>query len=266
MRGSGGLADAREERTLQQRLRGLFCCFLRQRVRPGGDVGQGEQTVRITVEDLGTVNAAFSLLDEEPPRRRAGSSLFLKESSAASSLSAQPDIQLIPPTPSGAADKGQFFNISPTDGGEHVSGYDGGREQKSCEEAEEASADLTPAEAGEKERDPLMSQTSKDEGKKPKFSRRSQQGASLAGHPRKSESAPPMPFHQSHISVLFATRRLTTPSESHYNTVPNACWRAHIVPRICDKMISHKCQKLTTIDGGCLFFFFFSICVVYQAD
>lgn len=245
MQGSGGLAGAREERNLQQRLRGLFCCFLRRGVRPGGDVAQGEQTVRIGVDDLGTVNGGFSLLDEEPPRRRASSSLFLKESSAASSLLLQPAIHLIPPTPSGAADKGQFCG--------------GAREQKSCEEAEESPADLTPAEAGEKERDPLMSETSKDEGKKRRFSRGSQQGASLVEHPRKSESAPPVPFHQSHISVLFATRRLPTPSESHYNTVLNACWRAKIVPRICAKMIFHKCQKLTTIlvvVCFCLFFCF----------
>lgn len=210
MQGSGGLAGAREERNLQQRLRGLFCCFLRQGVRPGGDVAQGEQTVRITVEDLGTANAGFSLLDEEPPRRRASSSLFLKESLAASSLLPQPAIHLIPPTPSGGADKGQFFGVRPTEGEEHVSSGGAACEQISCEEA-----DLTPAQAGEKKRDPLMSETSKDEGKKFGFSRGSQQGASLVEHPRKSESAPPVPFHQSHISVLFATRRLPTPSESH---------------------------------------------------
>lgn len=259
MQGSGGLAGAREERNLRQCLRGLFCCFLRQGVRPGGDVAQGEQTVRIAVDDLGTVNAGFSLLDEEPPRRRASSSLLLKESSAASSLLPQPAIHLIPPTPSGAADKGQFFGVSPKEGGEHVSSGGGAREQISCEEAKESPADLTPAEAGEKERDPLMSETSKDEGKKRRFSRGSQQGASLVEHPRKSESAPPVPFHQSHISVLFATRRLPTPSESHYNTVLNACWRAKIVPRICAKMILHKCQKLTTIlvvVCFCLFFCF----------
>lgn len=252
---------AREERNLQQRLRGLFCCFFRlpgdeQRMRTGGDVAPGEQTVQITVENLGTVNVGFSLLDEKPPRRRAsvvrvctpalrkrqgkpprslsqdvlliGSSgedgdeeeekeeddgLLLTDSAAACGLLARPAFHLIPPTPSGVADRVQFFNVSPM--GVGVYGGGGARERKNCEEAEEAPADLTLAEAGEREQDPQLSKTSKEEGKKLRFSRRSQQGASLAEHPRKSESAPPVPFHQSCISVLFVTQRLPAASESH---------------------------------------------------
>lgn len=205
MQGSGGLADACEKRIRHHCLRGLFCCFLRPPgeepgVRTGGDVGQGKQTALITVEDLGTENAGFSLLDEEPPRRGASGPL------------AQHAVHLIPPTPSGTTDEGQFFDVSPTEGGEHGS---------STREQEDAPAD--PSLVGEDERDPLLSETSEDEGKELGFSRSSQQGASLAEHPRKSESAPPVPFHQSHISGLFATGRLLTPSESHYNTVLNVC-------------------------------------------
>lgn len=261
MQGSDGLAGPREERYLQQCLRGLFCCFFRlpgdeQRMRTGGDFGPGEQTVQITVENLGMRNVGFSLLDEEPPRRSANPvrvctpvlrkrrvkpprsisqdvllisssgedgdeeeekekehGLLLKESAVADGLWAQPAFHLIPPTPSSVADEGQFFNVSPIKVG--VSEGGSAHERKSCGEAEEAPAALTLAEDGEKERDPQLSAMSKDEGKKLKFSRRSQQGASLAEYPRKSESAPPMPFHQSCISVLFATRRLPTASESH---------------------------------------------------
>lgn len=261
MQGSDGYRGAHEERNLQQRLRGLICCFFRplgdeQRKRTGGDVAPGEQTVRITVENLGMVNVSFSLLDEEPPRRRAHpvrvctpalrkrrakpprsfsqdvllisssgedgdeeeekeeeDGLLLKESAAASSLLAQPAFHLIPPSPSDVADEGQFFNVSPMEVG--FSGGGGALKRKSCEKAEKAPADLTPAEAGERERDSQLSKTSKEEGKKLRFSRRPQQEASLAEHPCKSESAPPVPFHQSCISVLFAAQRLSTASESH---------------------------------------------------
>lgn len=261
MPGSNGLTGAGEGRNPQQRLRGLFCCFFgppgnEQRMRTDGDVAPREQTVRITVENLGTVNVGFNLLDEEPPRRRVSplrvctpalrkrrakpprslsqdvlllsssgedgdeeeekeedDGLLQKESVATSGLLARPAFQLIPPTPSGVADGGQFFNVNPMEVG--LSGGVSARERRSWEEAEEAPADLTPTEAGEREQDPRLNKTSEEEGKKPRFSRRSQQGASLGEHPRKSESAPPVLFHQSCIRVLFATRRLPTASESH---------------------------------------------------
>lgn len=236
MRESNCLEGAREERNLRQRLRRLFCCFLRQLggdeqgASTGGDVAPAQQAVRITVESLGMVNVGFSLLDEEPPTRRAsplrvctpalrkkrakpprslsrdvlltGSSgedgdeeeenegqdgLLLTESASVSGLLPRPAFPLIPLTPSVVADESQLFDISPVEG-------------------EEAPAD----EASESERDPQ-----KEEGKKLWFSCRCQQGASLAEHPRKSESVPPLPFLQSCISVLFVTQRLPTPSESY---------------------------------------------------
>lgn len=242
MQESDGLEGAREKRDLQQGLRGLFCCFFRQlgdeqRTRKGGDVATGEQGVRITVENPGRVNVGFSLLDEEPPKRRAsplrictpalrkkrakpprslsqdvlliGSSgddgdeeeenqvengSLLTGSAEACALLARPALHLIPPTPSFVAGEVEFFNVSLTNVG---------RQGREC--AEKAPVD----EAGESERDPQ-----KEGGRKFRFSRRCQQGASLAENPRKSESAPPVPAHQSCISVLFATQRLPTPPES----------------------------------------------------
>lgn len=174
----------------------------KRRVKPPRSISQDVLLISSSGEDG----------DEEEEKEKEDG-LLLKESAVAEGLLAQPAFHLIPPTPSIVADVGQFFNVSPIKVG-FLEG-ESAVERKSCEEAEEAPAALTLAEAGERERDPQLSEMSKDEGKKLKFSRRSRQGASLAEHPRKSESAPPMPFHQSCISVLFATRRLPTASESH---------------------------------------------------
>lgn len=236
---SGAPGAAREERNLQQRLRGLFCCFFHQLgdeqgTRTGGDIAPGDQTVRIAAENLGRINVGFSLLDEEPLKGRASPvrvcspALPKKRAKPPRSLSqdvllisssgedgdeereneggngllltvsgplAPPTFHLIPSTPSIVADKGQFFDVSPMQVG-----------RKSCEDAEGAQAD----EVGGSERDPQ-----KKDGKKLRFSHSCQQGASLAEVPRKSESAPPVPFHPSCISGLFATRRRPTPSESY---------------------------------------------------
>lgn len=141
---------------------------------------------------------------DEEEEKKEEDGLLQKKSPSASGLLPQPAFYLIPPTPSSVADVGQFFRVSSVEVA--FSGGGSGRERKSCEEAGEPSSDPTPAQAGERERDPQLSETSKEEWKKKlRFSRCSKQGASLAEHPRKSESVPPAPFHQCCISVLFAT-------------------------------------------------------------
>ncbi|KAG7999993.1 hypothetical protein GBF38_002109 [Nibea albiflora] len=106
--------------------------------------GSGEKdAIQITVEDLGIINASFSLLEEDPPEAKPAITCTSEEDAeeeeedpllfasgtnstgASGSLLTPPVINLIPPTPSDVADDDQFFDINSEESVAHTSGSDG---------------------------------------------------------------------------------------------------------------------------------------------
>lgn len=137
---------------------------------------------------------------------------------ASGSLLAQPDINLIPPTPSDVADDDQFFDINSEEGAAHVSCSDGGfaaGDREGCEkkmervEAEEESTlaenmvsadNAAEPEEGQsdqfgEEREALPTTEGDKEKTKPRLLRSAYQVAPLPEYPQKSESVSPVLFH-----------------------------------------------------------------------